>query len=950
MQADGTVHWNRVEDLFHSALELESSERSLFLERNCGDDIALRMEVESLIAFSGKTLDSLKRPVENVAQSLAWQGMGQEIGPYRLTRLLGDGGMGQVYLAERSDHLYEQKVAIKLMHAGLKQTATMLLRFSAERQILANLSHPNIARLLDAGITADSVPYLVMEYIDGLHIDRYCREHNLATHQVLELFLALCSAVEYAHKSLVIHRDIKPANIVVDANGTPRLLDFGIAKLLDADPGNALTRMTERIMTPEYASPEQVRGEPVTTATDVYALGVLLYELLAGRRPFQLEAKSPMEVIRVICDEEPRPPSTLALSEDSSRRPGRPLNLDRDLDNIILMAMRKEPARRYASVSAFSADIQAYLAGYPVHARTDRWSYRSQKFIRRHKTATAAVSLFALALVASSIAMGVLARRAERARLAAQRESQFLNTIFQAATPEGARGKPVMARDLLDQGAKRIDTELAGQPDLQATMLDNVGRAYTAIGQYSQATGLLQRAFEIKRRTLGSDSLDTASTEDALASALRLDGQYAQAEPYFRDSLKVRQRRLGADNTTVAESLSNLGECLYWEDRNAEVEPMLRQALAILRRHNEVAVSSTLDYLALVLERRGGFPEAAELLRDAVDVSRHVNGPDSSTYMVSLHNYAGVLIDSGNLDAAESTERQVLALREKIFGSDHPDLFYALNNLGFILLEKGDWRSAIPILDRGVALARKVGIPAKTANALGNRARAFEEKGDWSAAENDLREALQLVDEPAAQKSWIAAKITAGFGSLAFERGNYAAAITSAQEALEMERALGGEQSPAYASSLIGLGDALLFAGSAPAAESAYRQAVIIRRKHFNPGNPNILFAEIRLGEALTREGNTAEAEPLVRQALDSAHAQPFALPSWRVAEAEFALGACLNTRGQTAKGDAQLRSGQRGLRNHAQAQFRWPAIARALRISGLPAISASPTAETTRN
>ena len=379
MQADGAIHWDRVEDLFHSALELDPSERSGFLERSCGDDAALRMEVESLIAFSGKTLDSLKRPVESIAQSLAWQGSGQEIGPYRLTRLLGDGGMGQVYLAERSDHLYEQKVAIKLMHAGLKQAATMLLRFSAERQILANLSHPNIARLLDAGITSDNVPYLVMEYIDGLHIDRYCREHGLGTRQVLELFLALCSAVEYAHKSLVIHRDIKPGNIIVDGNGTPRLLDFGIAKLLDADPGNALTRITERIMTPEYASPEQVRGEPVTTATDVYALGVLLYELVAGRRPFQLEEKSPLEVIRVICEEEPRAPSTLGLPADNfpqARSPGEPGSRSRQ---YCPDGHAQGAARRYASVSALSADIQAYLAGYrftraPIAGATDRRS------------------------------------------------------------------------------------------------------------------------------------------------------------------------------------------------------------------------------------------------------------------------------------------------------------------------------------------------------------------------------------------------------------------------------------------------------------------------------------------------------------------------------------------------------------------------------------------------
>ena len=309
--SDGAIDWNRLEELFHATLALEPSDRADFLERTCGGDAALRQEIESLIAFSGGSVDSLKRPVERIAQTLAWAERGKSIGPYRLMHLLGDGGMGQVYLAERADALYEQRVAIKLMHAGVGRSAAMLLRFTSERQILANLNHPHVARLLDAGLTPEGAPYLVMEYIDGLHIDEYCRSNKLDTDAILALFLAICSAVEYAHKNLIIHRDIKPANVIVDRAGTPKLLDFGIAKLLNADAGEALTRGTERIMTPEYASPEQVRGEPVTTATDVYALGLLLYELLAGTRPFRLDDKSPLEVIRVISEEQPAAPSSL---------------------------------------------------------------------------------------------------------------------------------------------------------------------------------------------------------------------------------------------------------------------------------------------------------------------------------------------------------------------------------------------------------------------------------------------------------------------------------------------------------------------------------------------------------------------------------------------------------------------------------------------------------------
>ncbi len=439
-KVNDAIDWKRLEDLFHAALSLDPRERPDFLERQCGADTGLRIEIESLLEFSGKTMESLKRPVETVAQSLAWTETGKAIGPYRLTHLLGDGGMGQVYLAERSDELYEQQVAIKLMHSGVGRTPTMVLRFSAERQILANLNHPNIARLLDAGITAEGAPYLVMEYIAGLHMDGFCRRNDLDTAAILKLFLAVCSAVEFAHKNLVIHRDIKPANIIVDVTGTPKLLDFGIAKLLDTEGGDVLTRVTERMMTPEYASPEQVRGDQVTTSTDAYALGVLLYELLTGERPFRLDHKSPLEVVQVICDQQPQTPSSVVSMQPGSSEPRLAGRLNRDLDNIVLMAMRKEPARRYASVSAMAADVRAYLSGYPVQARTDRWSYRSQKFIGRHKASVTAVFLIVLALIGFSIGMGVLARRANRARLTAERETQFLNTIFQAArTPSPSR-------------------------------------------------------------------------------------------------------------------------------------------------------------------------------------------------------------------------------------------------------------------------------------------------------------------------------------------------------------------------------------------------------------------------------------------------------------------------------------------------------------------------------
>ena len=407
-------------------------DRPAFLDHACEGDDEIRKEVESLLESADQTLGYLQQPASQAAQA-KWSGEAERdpsttrntagkadrsLANYSSKRI-GDGGMGRVYLASRADEVYEQKVAIKLMRADFGSDHDMLLRFSAERQILANLNHPNIARLLDGGVSAEGLPYLVMEYVEGVPIDAYCRDRHLSIEARLRLFRIVCGAVEYAHHNLVIHRDIKPANILVTAAGVPKLLDFGIARLLDPEfSGMARTRASQRLMTPEYASPEQVRGDPVTTVADVYSMGVLLYELLAGKRPFHIRTDSPLEIARAICEQSPQPPSAASESPDARQIKGDP-------DKVVMMAMRKEPERRYASAGEFSTDVTAYLEGYPLLARTDTWRYRAGTFVRRHKAGVAAAILFALALAGFGVGMGVLAKRAARQRQTAEREKQF---------------------------------------------------------------------------------------------------------------------------------------------------------------------------------------------------------------------------------------------------------------------------------------------------------------------------------------------------------------------------------------------------------------------------------------------------------------------------------------------------------------------------------------------
>ena len=926
MAAPAGNRWQQVETIFYAALEQTPAQRDAFLDQACSGDESLKREVQSLLAASGKTLSFLKDRVEAAAHTLdedeKGEAIGRPIGPYRLLRVLGEGGMGCVYLAERADAAYRQQVAIKLLHAGFAQTQRMLLRFGAERQILADLNHPNIARLLDGGID-NGVPYLVMEYVDGIFIDEYCKRNKLGTEARLHLFCTVCGAVEYAHKNLVVHRDIKPGNIMVNADGVPKLLDFGIAKLLAPDGTEvAQTRTVDRMMTPEYASPEQVRGESITTSTDVYALGVLLYELLSGRKPFHLETTSPIDVARAIYEQTPTAPSLVWKSNPGSAPPDAARELSGDLDNIVLMAMRKEPARRYVSVGQLADDVKAFLGGYPVRARTDAWGYRSGKFIQRHKAAFVAAVVVAVALVAFGIGMGLLARKAQRERLGAEREAQFLNSIFQATTPEQSRGKPVSGPELLDEGAKRVDTEFAGEPELQARLFDSIGRAYSSMGLYAKSEALLQRAYDLRRQALGDSNLDTVDTLANLANTIRLESDYERADPLFRKVLAIRQAKLRPADPLIAESLTSLGECLYLEDQNQEAETELRRALEIERTHNQTdQLTTTENYLALVLQRKGSFSEAAQLLRESVAIVEKVVGADSPDYANSLHNLAGALIDAGDLSTAEAVDRQALAIRRKVNGPGHPDLGYPLNNLGFIFLEKGDWATAEPFLKENLEVRGWPGHKtAMTAAALNNWSRMLQEKGDYKDAEQSFQQAIAIFRQEKGPSSWGLAKILANFGLLRADEGDYAEAEQLERQAMDMRQRLGGDESPDLASSLINVALVRSLQLDPASAEPLLRQALGIRKKELSAGHPAIISAETRLGEVLIDEGKTAEAETMLRQAVTEVHAVPFPLPAWQIAEPEIALGCVLAANGHNAEAEKLLHDSEPRLKGYPEA------------------------------
>jgi len=931
---EGSDRWRHIEELFYAALDLDPKARPGFLQQACGSNQELLKEIESLLESSDKTLTFARSAVVQLAHhgTISSQPAGRRIGAYRLLRPVGEGGMGTVYLATRADEAYRQQVAIKLMHPGLGVVKGMLLRFSNERQILANLNHPNIARLLDGGLSNDGIPYLVMEYVEGAPIDEYCRANRLSIEQRLKLFLSVCEAVGYAHKNLVIHRDIKPANILVTADGVPKLLDFGIAKLLD--PGSdapSATQVSERILTLDYASPEQVRGDQITTATDVYALGLLLYELLAGKLPFRMASKTPVEFARIICEEEPPPPSKVyALPDGGDKNGDDAEKLKGDLDHIVLMALRKEPGRRYSSVGALARDIQAYLTGYSIQARADTWRYRSGKFVRRHRVAVPMTAVGVLALIGFSVAMGLFARRANRERQIAEQQQQvakqerdFLGGIFEAASPLVARGKIITARDLLDQAAKRIDTQPVGIPEVEAAILDDVGSSYDTLGLYDQAEGLIKRAYDIRKKTSPA-SVEFAQTANDLGIIYMTKGQFGEAEALLREAVAAARKAPGNHNHELASVLADLGVCLSDESKFAEAQTLLRESVALNPNRDNQAAAEARFYLGTLLDQKGDFTGAEQFIREAMAITEKVEGTDSPDLANQMNEYGDVLAELGNVSAAMAEQQKAVALMRQI-NSGTADYTYGLESMAMMYLDDGDWKHAEPLMREAHAVRSKVikgnGLMNGTLNS--KLARIEQEKGNYAGADKIFHESLDAIRQSVGADNAWTANILNSLSVLERDRGDYAKSQSYAQQAMAIEHKVGSDTSLNQSLYLLDLGVAKELAGDAAGAEGDLRKSLEIRQKQLPPGHPKIIATETLLGEVLTEEGEAQLAEPLLRDAVKLAHSEPFPLEGWKIAEPENALGVCLARLGNKKEAASLLQQSSAALKAYPDPALR---------------------------
>ncbi|HEU4665548.1 MAG TPA: serine/threonine-protein kinase, partial [Dokdonella sp.] len=777
--------WRRARELFDALVDTPPADWPARVAEACADDAGVRDEVLAMLRAdqatgSGADLDArVPAAVAELAGRVVAAGPdeaqaaheGRMVGPFRLVREIGRGGMGAVWLAERADGAFRQRVAVKLIRSGW-DVDEVLARFRAERQILAGLQHPNIAHLVDGGVTADGKPWLALEYIDGEDLRAWCDSRRLDLAARLQLFLTVCDAVAHAHQRLVVHRDLKPSNILVGRDGVVKLLDFGIAKLLDAADGGI---SATRVFTPEYAAPEQVRGELLTTAVDIHALGLLLYELLCGRRPFETEHSTPAAYERAVLDQEPTRPSLVVSRDDaaaasiSAHRDLAPARLRRelrgDLDAIVLKALRKEPSQRYASVQAFADDVRRHLARQPVLARRGSWRYRGARFLRRHALAATLAAFAAFALCAGLGAALWQAHAASVQRDSARAALAFMRSLFDNADPAHRKGDRLSARDLLDAGTRAMRSALPGEDAARGELLLTMASAYLGLEQLEAAAPLIDEVRaaaeargdepqlaaaliqQCRLRDLGNHTDDCPPLLDraeglldvddpaqarlvAYSLALRVYG--LQLENRYDDIVASMRRGLALlgdgreDRYLRVELASHLAFALNRLDRPAEAERVLAPWLAELRHDDDterVLLVDTLGTLSSSLGALGRHDEAIAMQREAVGVAEKLYGRDDPTVAESYNTLARTLSGAGRLDdAVVAMQRAVDLDRGNEAGGKNPELASALCNLGVLLIKQERYDDARARLDEAIAVAQRADFDADLGRSLWWRA------------------------------------------------------------------------------------------------------------------------------------------------------------------------------------------------------------------------------------
>ncbi|MBP9663545.1 MAG: serine/threonine protein kinase [Pyrinomonadaceae bacterium] len=736
VMADGD--WEKAKEIFLAALDEPEAVRAQFVSDRCGSNEVLIDEVRSLLASHDSAGDFIELSAFSVSSMVGDSSsiIGREFGPYKVLDEIGHGGMGAVFLAERFDGEFRHQVAIKIVRPGL-DTANVRLRFVHERQILADLQHPYIARLLDGGTTSDGLPFLVMEYVDGIPITEFVK--HLSLRERLILFQKVCEAVAFAHRRLIVHRDLKPSNIFVTADGRPKLLDFGIAKILENDGTQSQTLTSLGAFTPDYASPEQIRGGPITTASDIYSLGVVLYEMLAGASPYKFETRSPEEMIRVICESSPSTPQKHLLGDNTNNSRVRAGDLEGDVENIVLLALRKEPERRYASVEQFSDDIRRHLEGLPVIAREDTVAYRTAKFISRHRIGAAMAALLVLILIGGIVTTAWQARAARQQRDTAEAErakaekiNQFLHEMLSYSNQSwnsvaGGQGRDVTINQMLDNIAPRLDTELADQPDVRAKIYRTIANAYNSQGRYPLGEKYLRSALAIQTELYGETHRETLITTDELGESLFQLGKLDEAKLLYERLISVlregqTQGQFGGEMYLLAAALHGLGSTLVMRGEADEAIRILREASATIagldlaESERGLAAEIKLNLGAAILTK-DDLGESELLLRESLTAFRSLPGDPRWETGVALTKLGECLVRQKNYAEAVGLLREGEVVYRNTIGEANNYLTRNLNYQAQAALEQASYADAERLSRTALAINDRSGLPADAVRA-----------------------------------------------------------------------------------------------------------------------------------------------------------------------------------------------------------------------------------------
>jgi eukaryotic-like serine/threonine-protein kinase len=894
-----SARWIELQRLYHAALERPAGERAAFVAQAAAHDEWLRRELKSLLAHDRPDDVFLDQPAIGVAARELMSGqpatpelpgefreVPAAIGGYRILSLLGEGGMGTVYQAEQQNP--HRIVALKVINPGFS-SGQLLRRFEKEAEALGRLQHPGIAQIYEAGTAASSLgpqPYFAMEFIQGRSLNDYATDRRLNVRARLDLMARVCDAVNHAHQHGIIHRDLKPGNILVDETGQPKILDFGVARLMDSEAQTFQTDVGQIAGTLAYMSPEQAQGDPlaIDIRSDVYALGVILYELLAGKLPYNTNRKSLHEMLQVIREEDPAPLSSIHRTFRG------------DIDTIVAKALAKDKLRRYASAADLAGDIRRYLSDKPIVARPPSASYQLQKFARRHRALVAGTAAVFLALAVGVVVSTREAVRARQERNAAisEREradseaasAKAVNDFLQndllaqasANNQAGSGAKPdpdLKVRTALDRAAAGIAGKFDRQPEVEAEIRQTIGQTYSDLGQYSEASKHLERALDLYRGVLGAENPKTLAVMRRLGDAVRLQGKYPQAEALLSQTLKTARRVLGPEHPDTLNAMNTLG---------------------------------------LIYYQQGKYAPAEALLNQTVEIERRVLGPERPDTLNSMNNLANTYLQEGKYAPAETLNSQILEIRRRLLGPEHPITLTSMNNLAIDYFEQGKYPQAETLYTQTLEIRRRVLGPEhpEVLVSMQNLAGVYDQEGKYAQAEALFRQTLEIMRRVLGPEHSHTLAAMNNLASVYGQRNKYAQAETLFSQTLELMRRVQGPEHPYTLDTLSDMALIYQRQGKYDAAKKYAAECLAGRRHSLGLDNPDTMDAAADLALAYQSQGRFAESEPLAREAVETDRkTRP---DDWQRFRAESLLGASLAGQKKYAEAEPLLLTGYQGM------------------------------------